>query len=194
MVELPIHTVINPLKDLFKREFAVTILFDVIFFKLGDAILLSIASPLYIELGYSKSEIAVIVKLYGLIATLVGGFVGGMVMYRFNNFKGLIITGIIQSFNAFCVYLAQQSVSFFWSFVHYYYYRKFFCRYGYYCCGCGYISYLCNNKYSATQYALFTAASSLCNDTFTIYAGKLVNMASLWNGVVIFTIILALPT
>ncbi len=40
----------------------------------------------------------------------------------------------------------------------------------------GYISYLCNKKYSATQYALFTAASSLCNNTVTIYAGKLVNM------------------
>lgn len=54
----------------------------------------AVASPFYIELGYTKGEIAIIAKLYGLIATLVGGFAGGIVMYRVGNFKGLIITGI----------------------------------------------------------------------------------------------------
>ena len=86
-----ISTVINPFKDFFKREFAVTILLAVIFFKLGDAMLGAVASPFYIELGYTKGEIAIIAKLYGLIATLVGGFAGGIVMYRVGNFKGLII-------------------------------------------------------------------------------------------------------
>lgn len=56
----------------------------------------------------------------------------------------------------------------------------------------GYISYLCNKKYSATQYALFTSCSSLCNNTVTIYTGKLVNILG-WNGFFVFTIILALP-
>ena len=56
----------------------------------------------------------------------------------------------------------------------------------------GYIGNLCNKKYSATQYALLSSASSLCNNTVTIYAGKLVNMMG-WDGFFIFTIILALP-
>ncbi|WP_341794238.1 AmpG family muropeptide MFS transporter [Rickettsia endosymbiont of Rhinocyllus conicus] len=186
-----IHTVISPFKDFFKREFAITILFAVIFFKLGDSMLLSIASPFYIELGYTKSEIAVIVKLYGLIATLVGGFVGGIVMYRFNNFKGLIITGIIQSLTHFAfIWLNGQPPSF-GALLITITIENFAAAMGTTAL-VGYISYLCNKKYSATQYALFTAASSLCNNTVTIYAGKLVNMLG-WNGFFIFTIILALP-
>ncbi|HJD56272.1 MAG TPA: AmpG family muropeptide MFS transporter [Rickettsia endosymbiont of Pyrocoelia pectoralis] len=186
-----VHAVISPFKDFFKRKFAVTILLAVIFFKLGEAMLGAVASPFYIELGYSKSEIAVIAKLYGLIATLIGGFAGGIVMYKLGTFKGLIITGIAQSLTHIAfIWLNHQPPSFEALLVAISI-ENFAAAMGTTAL-VGYISNLCNKKYSATQYALFTSASSLCNNTVTIYAGKLVNMMG-WDGFFIFTIILALP-
>ncbi|BDU60521.1 MFS transporter [Candidatus Rickettsia kotlanii] len=186
-----ISTVINPFKDFFKREFAATILLAVIFFKLGDAMLGAIASPFYIELGYTKGEIAIIAKLYGLIATLVGGFVGGIVMYRVGNFKGLIITGIAQSLTHFAfIWLNHQPPSFAALLIAITV-ENFAAAMGATAL-VGYIGNLCNKKYSATQYALLSSASSLCNNTVTIYAGKLVNMMG-WDSFFLFTIILALP-
>ncbi|MGX6959809.1 MAG: AmpG family muropeptide MFS transporter [Rickettsia endosymbiont of Pentastiridius leporinus] len=186
-----IHAVISPFKDFFKREFAVTILLAVIFFKLGDAMLGAVASPFYIELGYSKSEIAIIVKVYGLAATLIGGFAGGIVMYKLGSFKGLIITGIAQSLTHIAfIWLNHQPPSFEALLVAISI-ENFAAAMGTTAL-IGYISNLCNKKYSATQYALLSSSSSLCNNTVTIYAGKLVNMLG-WDGFFIFTIILALP-
>ncbi|KJV62024.1 major Facilitator Superfamily protein [Rickettsia amblyommatis str. Ac/Pa] len=186
-----ISTVINPFKDFFKREFAATILLAVIFFKLGDAMLGAVASPFYIELGYTKGEIAIIAKLYGLIATLVGGFVGGIIMYRVGSLKGLIITGIAQSLTHFAfIWLNHQPPSF-EALLIAITIENFAAAMGATAL-VGYISNLCNKKYSATQYTLLSSASSLCNNTVTIYAGKLVNMMG-WDGFFIFTIILALP-
>lgn len=186
-----IHAVISPFKDFFKREFAVTILLAVIFFKLGDAMLGAVASPFYIELGYSKSEIAIIVKFYGLAATILGGFAGGVVMYKLGSFKGLIITGIIQSLTHIAfIWLKAQPPSF-EALLIAITIENFAAAMGSMAL-IGYISNLCNKKYSATQYALLSSSSSLCNNTVTIYAGKLVNMMG-WDGFFIFTIILALP-
>ena len=186
-----IKVVLNPFEDFFKREFAVTILLVVIFFKLGDAMLGAVASPFYIELGYTKGEIAVIVKFYGLIATLVGGFVGGIVMYRLGNFKGLIISGIAQSLTHFAfIWLNHQPPSF-TALLTAITIENFACAMGATAL-VGYIGNLCNKKYSATQYALLSSAGSLCNNTVTIYAGKLVNILG-WDNFFIFTIILALP-
>ncbi|WP_253308562.1 MULTISPECIES: AmpG family muropeptide MFS transporter [unclassified Rickettsia] len=186
-----VYAVINPFKEFFTRKFAVTILLAVIFFKLGDAMLGAVASPFYIELGYTKGQIAVIVKFYGLLATLIGGFAGGIVMYRLGNFKGLIITGIAQSLTHFAfIWLNHQTPSFEALLVAISI-ENFACAMGATALT-GYIGNLCNKKYSATQYALLSSAASLCNNTVTIYAGKLVNILG-WDGFFILTIILALP-
>ena len=113
----------------------------------------AVASPFYIELGYTKGEIAIIAKLYGLIATLVGGFVGGIVMYMVRNFKGLIITGIAQSLTHFAFIWFNHQPPSFAALLIAITIENFAAAMGATAL-VRYIGNLCNKKYSATQYAL----------------------------------------
>ncbi len=184
--------VFNPFKEFFIRKYAVTILLAVIFFKLGDAMLGVVSMPFYMELGYSKGQIALIIKFYGLFATLVGSFAGGIVVYRLGNFKGLIITGILQSLTHFAfIWLNHQQPSS-EALLIAIIIENFACSMGTTSL-IGYISNLCNKQYSASQYALLSSSASLFNNTVTVYGGSLVKMLG-WDNFFILTIILSLPS
>jgi len=53
--------------------------------------------PFYLELGFTKTEIGTIVKLFGFWATIGGGLLGGLIIMRFGIFSGLIWFGILQA-------------------------------------------------------------------------------------------------
>ncbi len=180
-----------PLKDFLSKEKALAILLSIIFFKLGDAMLGVVSGPFYIELGYTKEQIAVVVKIYGLIATILGSIAGGIVVYKIGNFKGLIATGIAQSLTHFAFMWLNHQELHFTSLLVAISIENF-------ACGMGsaalvvYISSLCNKKYTGTQYALLSSSASLCNNTITIYGGSLVKILG-WDNFFILTVILALP-
>ncbi|WPY00664.1 Putative AmpG family muropeptide MFS transporter [Candidatus Trichorickettsia mobilis] len=181
----------KPFMDFLSREGAIAILLVVIFFKLGDAMLGVVSMPFYLELGFSKQQIAVAVKIYGFIATILGTYAGGLVIYKIGYFRGLIISGIIQSITHLAfVWLNHQGTDFSALFIA--------ISIENFAGGMGssalvaYLSILCNKKYSATQYALFSSAASLFNNTVTIYGGTLVRQLG-WDYYFIFTIILAIP-
>ena len=184
--------VVNPFRDFLSREGAVIILITVILFKLGDAIFGAVSGPFYIELGYTKIQIASVVKIYGLIATILGSIAGGLVIYKIGNFKGLIVTGIAQSITHLTfVWLNHQEASFSALLIAISI-ENFACGMGS-AALLGYLSVLCNKKYTATQYALLSSCSTLCNNTLTIYSGTLKNMMG-WDNFFIFTIFLAVPS
>ncbi len=183
--------ILVPFKDFFIRKDAVIILSAVILFKLGDAMLGVVATPFYMELGYTKVQIALVAKSFGFFSTLFGSFVGGIVLYKLGNFRGLMITGILQSMTHFAfLWLNHQEVSN-QALLVAISIENFACAMGATALVC-YISYLCNKKYSATQYALLSGASSLCNNTVTMYCGSLVKLLG-WDNFFIFTVILAVP-
>jgi len=182
---------IDPFMDFLKRDGAIVILLAIIFYKLGDAFLGVVAYPFYLDLGFTLKEIALTVKVFGLSALVVGSYVGGFVMYRFGHFKGLIIGGIAQSItnfsfvwlhhmghdtNALIVAIAIENLA----------------------SGMGnaaligYLSYLCNKQFSATQYALFSSASGLFSHTLVMYGGSLVKILG-WDLYFTMTVILAIP-
>jgi PAT family beta-lactamase induction signal transducer AmpG len=171
---------LDPFIDFFKREGAIAILLAIIFFKLGDAMLGVVAMPFYLELG-----------TFGVFATIVGTYLGGYIMYCVGSFKGMIITAVAQSItnasfiwlnhmghdiNAFMVAIAIENVA------------------GGMGMGAlvGYLSVLCNKKFSATQYALFSSASGLFSHTIVIYGGSIVEQVG-WDLYFFGTIILAIP-
>lgn len=186
-----INLVLKPFKEFFTRKYAITILLAIIFFKLGDAMLGVVAMPFYLELGYSKGQIALITKFYGLFATLAGSFAGGMVVYKLGSFRGLIITGIVQSLTHIAfIWLNHQSAAD-EALLIAITIENFAAAMGATAL-VGYISNLCNKKYSASQYALLSSSASLCNNTLTIYGGSLVKILG-WDNFFILTIVLALP-
>ena len=182
---------LDPFIDFFKREGAIAILLAIIFFKLGDAMLGVVAMPFYLELGFTKSEIGFVSGTFGVFATIVGTYLGGYIMYCMGSFRGMIITAIAQSItnasfiwlnhmghdiNAFMVAIAIENVA------------------GGMGSGAlvGYLSVLCNKKFSATQYALFSSASGLFSHTIVIYGGSIVELVG-WDLYFFGTIILGIP-
>ncbi|MGE0259948.1 MAG: MFS transporter [Alphaproteobacteria bacterium] len=84
--------VVAPFADLFRRSGAdglVLILAFVILYKFGEAIAGTMSNPLYIGLGFTKVEIATVAKIYGVIATLAGVAIGGIMVLRLGIFRAL---------------------------------------------------------------------------------------------------------
>lgn len=88
-------SVVAPFKDFMTRPFWLQVLAFVILYKLGDAFMGVMFNPFLLDLGFSKTEIAQIVKVYGLAATLIGAFVGGWLVQRWGMFKTLLLTGFV---------------------------------------------------------------------------------------------------
>ena len=63
-----------PFRDFMTRPMWLGVLAFVVLYKLGDAFMGTMFNPFLLDLGFTKTEIAQVVKLYGLIATLVGTF------------------------------------------------------------------------------------------------------------------------
>ncbi|AZL15094.1 AmpG family muropeptide MFS transporter [Rickettsiales endosymbiont of Stachyamoeba lipophora] len=185
-------TIIAPFKDFMQKNHWLLILIFIMFFKLGDAFAGHMANPFYVELGFSKTEIATIVKTYGLLATLLGTTLGGSIIYRYGLAKGVLVCGILQALsNLF--YILQNEVG----------YNTLILALtisvenlvG----GMGsaallaYLSRLCNNpQFTATQYALLSSTASLGRTFLSSSSGFVVDSFG-WNSFFIISTILALP-
>ena len=89
--------VLAPFADFMTRGHWLAILLFVVLYKLGDAVAGVMANPLYIGLGFSLSEIASVSKVFGFFATLVGAFLGGLMVTRLGLFRSLLICGVAQA-------------------------------------------------------------------------------------------------
>jgi PAT family beta-lactamase induction signal transducer AmpG len=87
----------NPLVDFFRRDSAALILAFILLYKIGDTMAAAITTPFYLELGFSKSEIGTVVKLFGAWATIAGAVAGGMLMLRLGIQRSLWVFGVLQA-------------------------------------------------------------------------------------------------
>jgi PAT family beta-lactamase induction signal transducer AmpG len=90
------EAVIDPFLEYFRRQDALLILFFILLYKVGDTMASHMSIPFYLDLGFSKSEIGTVVKLFGFWATLAGGFIGGLLLLRMGIYRGLWAFGILQ--------------------------------------------------------------------------------------------------
>lgn len=90
------EAVVNPFVEYFRRQDALLILFFILLYKVGDTMASHMTTPFYLDIGFSKTEIGTVVKLFGFWATLAGGFIGGLLILRIGIFKGLWIFGFLQ--------------------------------------------------------------------------------------------------
>ncbi|MEX0607581.1 MAG: MFS transporter [Halofilum sp. (in: g-proteobacteria)] len=89
-----IGAVVCPFVDFFARHgrAAITLLVLVGIYKISDLAMAAMAYPLYIDLGFSLSEIANVTKVYGVIVTIIGGVGGGVLVARYG-IPPLLIVG-----------------------------------------------------------------------------------------------------
>jgi PAT family beta-lactamase induction signal transducer AmpG len=184
-------SVIAPLADFIGRRGWVVILLFVLFYKVGEAISGTMATPFYVELGFSGVEIAAVSKVFGIIATLVGTLAGGLVVARFGIMRALLLGGVLQALGIllFAV-LAVKGHDMFWltvaiggdNFVS----------------GLGsaafvaYLSALCNVAFTATQYALLTSFMAVGRTLLSSGSGWLATQLG-WTNFFVVSTGLAVP-
>jgi PAT family beta-lactamase induction signal transducer AmpG len=88
--------VLLPFRDYFTREGAWLALGFILLYKLGDTMASAMTTPFYLDLGYSKTEIGAVVKLFGFWATIAGGTLGGIWILRIGMNRALWLFGLGQ--------------------------------------------------------------------------------------------------
>jgi len=91
--------VLDPFIEFSKKASWVWILLFIALYKLGDALAGNMTTPFLLDIGFSKIEIANIVKIIGLVATLIGLFLGGVLVAKYNIVFVLFIGGFLQMFS-----------------------------------------------------------------------------------------------
>ncbi|HLF97230.1 MAG TPA: AmpG family muropeptide MFS transporter [Methylococcaceae bacterium] len=91
------EAVLAPFGEFLARPRWGVILLFIVAYKLGDAVAGQMTTPFYLDLGFSKSEIGAVVKLFGLWATLIGALIGGTLLLRLRLESALWGFGILQA-------------------------------------------------------------------------------------------------
>jgi MFS transporter, PAT family, beta-lactamase induction signal transducer AmpG len=91
------EAVLDPLAEYFSRKNAVLILAFILLYKIGDTMASAITTPFYLDIGFSKTEIGTVVKLFGFWATIAGSLIGGILILRIGISRSLWIFGFLQA-------------------------------------------------------------------------------------------------
>ena len=91
------EAVFNPLIEYFSRNGALWILTFILMYKIGDTMASAMTTPFYLDIGFSKTEIGAVVKLFGFWATVIGSLIGGVIMLRFGINRSLWVFGFLQA-------------------------------------------------------------------------------------------------
>ena len=167
---------VEPFADFLRRYQwqAALILALIAVYRISDVVMGIMANPFYVDMGYTKAEVAAVTKIYGVIMTLVGAFVGGALAMRLGVMRVLMLgavlsaasnllfallstrghdlTGLIWVISADNLASGIASAAFI-----------------------AYLSSLTNISYSATQYALFSSMMLLLPKFLAGYSGRYVD-------------------
>ncbi len=86
-----------PFADFMRRANWPAILLFVALYKYGDALLGVMANPFYLDIGFTKTEVGLVTKGFGLAMTITGGILGGLLVARFGTLNALLVGGILQA-------------------------------------------------------------------------------------------------
>ena len=157
------EAVIEPFHEFISRhglQSALLILAFIFFYKLGDSMATALATPFYLDMGFSKTEIGVIAKNAGLWPSVIGGLLGGVWMIRLGINRALWLFGIVQMVAILgFAWLATVGHSVLWLGI----------VIGIEAMGVGlgttaFVAYIARNThplYTATQFALFTSLAAV---------------------------------
>ena len=94
------EAVVEPFREFFGRhgtQSALLVLAFLFFYKLGDSLCTALATPFYVDMGYTKTEIGIIAKNAGLWPAVAGGILGGVWMFKLGINRALWVFGVVQA-------------------------------------------------------------------------------------------------
>ena len=170
------QTLIEPFAEFITRYrwHAILILSLIAIYRISDVVMGIMANPFYVDMGYTKDEVAAVSKVFGVVMTLVGAFVGGVLTLRFGVLRILFVGAILSAVsNLLFAWLATQGHDLhglIWvisadnlssgiasaAFI-------------------AFLSALTNIRYSATQYALFSSMMLLLPKWLAGFSGVFVD-------------------
>ncbi len=183
--------VVAPFTQFMQRDGWVFILLFIMLYKLGDAYLGVMANPFYVEMGFTKHEIAAVSKVFGLGATIVGGLLGGAIVYRYGIRQALLVGGVLMAASNL-VFAVQAAVG------HSVPMLMVTIAVENLTGGMGtaafvaYLSSLCDVAYTATQYALLSSFMAFARDVLSASSGWLADQVD-WVAFFVISTGLAVP-
>jgi PAT family beta-lactamase induction signal transducer AmpG len=91
------ESVVTPLRELLAGPGAAALLVVVLLFKIGDAFAMKLFTPFMLDTGFSKTEIALIVKGLFTAGAIAGSILGGILMVRLGLLRSMLIFGVSQA-------------------------------------------------------------------------------------------------
>lgn len=186
------NSIVNPFKDFAKRRHWYWILLFIFTYRLSNAYFAPMSFPFYVDLGFSKAEIASVIKIYGMIAAILGGLSGGLIVMKFGLKNSLLLFGMAQCLTTFLFAVQAKyghNMPLFITIITLENFSSGLATTAL----VAYISSLCNKLYTATQYALLSSVMSLSRDIFSSTSGLLAQYVS-WNVFFIISGCLSLPS
>ena len=185
------HAVIDPFVDFMKRDKWLLILVFILAYKVGDAVAGAMAGPFYVDMDFTNEEIAQASKMFGVAASIVGIFIGSLMVFRLGILKALMVAGILQMLSNL-MFAAQAVIGHDFTFL--------FATIGIENLSGGmgsaafvaYLSSLCNIEYTATQYALLSSLMAVPR-TFIAASGGYFAETLGWAPFFVWTTVAALP-
>ncbi len=179
------EAVIEPFKEFFLRDgfkSGLLILLFIFFYKFGDTVATALITPFYLDVGFSKTIIGTVVKLVGLWSMLLGGFVGGLAMYRMGINRALWVFGVVQVVSIFGFALLNEVGTNVWV-------LSGVVGFEYLGVGLGsaalmaFIAKSTNKKFTGTQLALLSSLFAIPKSFSGILAGVLVEGITVKDGI-----------
>jgi PAT family beta-lactamase induction signal transducer AmpG len=156
------------------RWHAALILALIATYRISDVVMGIMANPFYVDMGFTKDEVAAVTKIYGVVMTLVGAFIGGALAMRMGVMKVMMLGAALSAAtNLLFAWLAGQG--------HDLHALIFVISADNLASGIAsaafiaYLSSLTNVNYSATQYALFSSMMLLLPKFVAGYSGMYVD-------------------
>ena len=171
--------------------YAVLILALIAVYRISDVVMGIMANPFYVDMGYTKDEVAATSKVFGVIMTLVGAFIGGGLTIRFGILRILMVGAFLSAVsNLLFAWLATIG--------HDVFGLIFVISADNLSSGIAsaafiaYISSLTNIQYSATQYALFSSMMIIVPKWLAGFSGMFVDHFG-YQQFFVFTAIIGMP-
>ncbi len=185
------EAVFGPLQEFFTRKGAFIVLLFILLYKVGDSMAANMTTPFILQLGYTKSDLGNVAKLFGLVSTIIGGLIGGVMMLRYNMKWSLIFFGILQAvstigfailpsmpitLSSLAIVVAFENLASGMGTAAY----------------AAYMASLTNKQFTATQYALLTALMGVPRVILSSPTGKMAEVMG-WEMFFVFCTVVAIP-
>ena len=190
-----LDAVVLPFREFIARdgwEAALTVLLFIFLYKLGDSMATALATPFYLDMGFTKTDIGLIAKNAGLWASVIGGLLGGLWMVKMGINRGLWVFGVVQFVSilgfAWLAYVNRPDKLLLAGVI------------AFEALGVGlgtaafvaYIARATDPRYTATQFALFTSLAAVPRTIVNATTGWIVERTG-WFDFFILCTLLALP-